>query len=200
MLTKRVPQVTIAVTWTPKGGAEIVGSQHDVCRRSTRLVKYHVLDLMNGAGTNTISVARGHEKRTSRITSLAGFGRILQLGTSGAGRLLRERSFCRGRSSEFCSEDLLQEAVSLVTKLAMHVTPSAAVSSVPLTLDGRTQNENHKTVSVLIGATHSGNSDPISRLASLGATAMFARPRRKRSQQLPGRSVMPSRMERQPHQ
>jgi hypothetical protein len=57
MLTKRVPQVMIAVTWTPKGGAEILGSQHDVCRHSTRLVKYHVLDLMNGAGTNTISVA-----------------------------------------------------------------------------------------------------------------------------------------------
>jgi hypothetical protein len=57
----------------------------------------------------------------------------------------------------------------------MHVMPSAAVSSVPLTLDGQTQNENHKTVSVLIGATHSGNSDPILCLASLGATAMFVR-------------------------
>lgn len=71
-------------------------------------------------------------------------------------------------AAELCSMDLLQEAVGLITKLAVHATPSTALSRTPLSLDGRTQTENNETVSALIGAARGGDSVAISRLSSLG--------------------------------
>jgi hypothetical protein len=84
-------------------------------------------------------------------------------------------------AAELCSMDFLQEAVGLITKLAVHATPSTALSRTPLSLDGRMQTENNETVSALIGATRGEDSVTISHLSSLGelqgsVTAMSAGP------------------------
>lgn len=142
-----------------------------------RLAKYYGLDLMDATETSPISVA---PKTREEDIKEHQFSWLRELGDEWSRTAAEGKEFVLcDRSSELCSMDLLQEAVSLIAKLAMHATPSTALSHTPLSLNGRTQTENNETVSALIGAARGGDSVAISRLSSLGelqgsVTAMSA--------------------------
>ncbi|KAG1858357.1 hypothetical protein DFJ58DRAFT_781829 [Suillus subalutaceus] len=158
-------------------GKRVMTKNGRVNDQRQRLAKHYGLDLVDGAGTSPVSVA---PKTREEDIKERQFNWLRELGDEWSRTAAEGKEFVLcDRSSELCSIDLLREAVSLIAKLTMHATPStSAISSTPLSLDGRTQTENNETVSAFIGAARGGDSVAISRLSGLGqlqgTTAVFA--------------------------
>ncbi|KAG1800754.1 uncharacterized protein HD556DRAFT_1304769 [Suillus plorans] len=133
-------------------GKRVMTKNSHVDDQRQRLVKYYGFELTDGTAsvTGLISIAlktREEDIKEHQLSWLRELGDEWSR-TAAEGK---EFTLC-DRSSELCSTDLLREAVSLIAKLAVHATPSAAISSALLYLDGQMQTENNKTVSALIGA------------------------------------------------